>query len=327
MNDYRLTFSPELAAQIGLNEAIILQQVHYWVEHYKEKNDEEHFHDGRWWIYNTAEDWQRGNFPFWSESTIRRTFNALCEMGLIVKGRYNSHPYDRTLWYSIDEDGVAQLAERMSSRRHVQPAQDDEEEPVKVDDRSVQDGDVEAASLSTPIPDTTIDYTKTSADITPALPRESSRAEFERLFGPQPDYEEPETLHWSEKPWMKCAQWMKPRYGISAEALQRVYWLVEQHTGLEPVDSERGTWAKALAECFQAAKGDFGVIVRGIKAVWVRDPTYRPGHPRGFVDEIRKARVIEPEIDEHELFRQRADADPQVQTFRELRRKREQQAA
>jgi hypothetical protein len=46
-------FQPSLAATLGLNEAIFIQQTHYWLQRTK------HERDGRWWVYNTMEAWQR----------------------------------------------------------------------------------------------------------------------------------------------------------------------------------------------------------------------------------------------------------------------------
>jgi len=332
MNGHKLTLSPQLAAQIGLNEAIVLQQVYYWIQHYKGKNSESHFHDGRCWVYNTAGGWRKDNFPFWSESTIRRAFSVLCEMGLIIKGRYNSHTYDRTLWYSIDEIELANLITRMSSNDGDGQAQDDDKEASKVVDGSEQDADKETLNVSTPIPETTTDYTETSAEITSARQRDASSEQFEQLFGPQPDYKSTGSTHWSEKPWLRCADWLKPRHGISKDSLQRVYWLIEQHTGLVTTDKGRSGWSAALVECYQAGQGDFDAIEYGIKEVWKRPPEYRPGHVRGFVDEIRKAKAMgaTSQVSESERMRQRMLQDPQYQAgveIERLRRQREQAEA
>ena len=117
-----LILLPQLAVQIGVNEAIVLHQVHYWIEHYREKGDKKHFHDGRTWVYNTYEGWQKDNFPCWSKSTVRRVFESLrkpykpkagerkVERGpLLLVEKYNRRRYDRTLWYSIDYDEVDKL--------------------------------------------------------------------------------------------------------------------------------------------------------------------------------------------------------------------------
>jgi hypothetical protein len=48
-----LVILPTLAMKIGFREAIILQQVHYWL------TKSLHIIEGRRWIYNTYKDWQK----------------------------------------------------------------------------------------------------------------------------------------------------------------------------------------------------------------------------------------------------------------------------
>lgn len=102
INEPPLQVLPSLAVAVGLNEAIVLQQLHYWLQSSK------HYHDDRFWVYNSAQEWQ-DNFPFWSENTIRRAFNNLRNRGLVITGNYNKMPADRTLWYSIDYDELTSL--------------------------------------------------------------------------------------------------------------------------------------------------------------------------------------------------------------------------
>lgn len=66
-----LIINPELAIRIGLNEAIVLQQIKYWLT----ETESGHKQDGREWVYNTYEEWQK-QFPFWSVDTIKRTFRS-----------------------------------------------------------------------------------------------------------------------------------------------------------------------------------------------------------------------------------------------------------
>ncbi|MEH7159381.1 hypothetical protein [Neobacillus drentensis] len=49
---------PSLAVKIGLNEAVILQQTHFWLTLSK------HVIKGNRWVYNTYSDWQK-QLPFW----------------------------------------------------------------------------------------------------------------------------------------------------------------------------------------------------------------------------------------------------------------------
>lgn len=108
MDEHPIQVMPTLASHIGLNEAIILQQIHYWL------SKSNHKHDGRMWIYNTVKGWAE-QFPFWSESTIKRAINNLTKKELVLIGNYNKAKFDKTLWYSIDYEKLDEL-ERVNNR-------------------------------------------------------------------------------------------------------------------------------------------------------------------------------------------------------------------
>lgn len=102
INENPLQVLPSLAVKTSLNEAIVLQQIHYWLE------KSEHIHDGRKWVYNSIDNWCE-QFPFFSKSTVDRTFKSLCDRGLLIKGNYNKSKFDKTNWYSIDYDRLGQF--------------------------------------------------------------------------------------------------------------------------------------------------------------------------------------------------------------------------
>ena len=104
IDEYPLLVPPSLAVEFGLNEAIVLQQIHYWLA--KKGN----FEDGRYWVYNTYEGWAK-QFPFWSVSTIRRILGKLEDSGVIISGNYNKMGADRTKWYSIDYDKLSGISQ------------------------------------------------------------------------------------------------------------------------------------------------------------------------------------------------------------------------
>lgn len=95
---------PVLATEIGLNEAIFVQQLHYWLTGKSAKE-----RDGRRWVYNTYEGWQE-NFPFWSVSTIRRTINSCIKQNFIITGNYNKLGIDKTKWYSINYEEINRVS-------------------------------------------------------------------------------------------------------------------------------------------------------------------------------------------------------------------------
>jgi len=109
IDDKPVMVLPKLAVAIGLNEAIVLQQIHYWLKIFEEAQSTSHYHDGRWWVYNTREEWSK-NFPWWkSEATAWRALTALRDSGLVIAGNYNKLKIDRTLWYTIDYKALDKL--------------------------------------------------------------------------------------------------------------------------------------------------------------------------------------------------------------------------
>ena len=72
---------PSLAKILGLDEAIIIQQLWYWLN---PKRKSGKVINGYRWIYNTYKEWQEQNFPFWSEIHIKRLFLRLEKSGIII---------------------------------------------------------------------------------------------------------------------------------------------------------------------------------------------------------------------------------------------------
>ena len=113
-----LMIIPSLAEKIGLNESIILQQFHYWLER------SNHIIDGKKWIFNTYKDWHQ-QFPFWSESTIKRIIKALEEKGYLVSGNWNRSKMDKTKWYTIDYEKLEESEEPSFSQEEPSLDQND----------------------------------------------------------------------------------------------------------------------------------------------------------------------------------------------------------
>jgi len=92
-----LIINPELAIRIGLNEAIVLQQIKYWLT----ETESGHKQDGREWVYNTYEEWQK-QFPFWSVDTIKRTFRSLEKQGCVFGEKLQKAQCNHTKFYAIN---------------------------------------------------------------------------------------------------------------------------------------------------------------------------------------------------------------------------------
>ena len=94
-------FDVELAKKYGLEEAIFLENLIFWV--IRNRANQINYFDGRTWTYNSVRAFNV-LFPFWTTKQMRRVLDSLLKQGVIVKGNYNKNPYDRTLWYALAEE-------------------------------------------------------------------------------------------------------------------------------------------------------------------------------------------------------------------------------
>lgn len=154
----------ELAKAFGLNEAIVLQQLNYWLNGKSAK-----LINGRKWIYNSYKQWQKDNFPFWSLATVRRAIENCEKKGLIITGNFNKAGFDKTKWYSIDYDAV----DRGMSKRVAQNEQTDcskrangvaQNEQTNTRDYSEITTEITTDNNSLAEPDSVADKTKTIVD-------------------------------------------------------------------------------------------------------------------------------------------------------------------
>lgn len=168
---------PSLAVKVGLNQAIFLQQLHYWLQ------KSNHKHAGKRWVYNTYQGW-REQFPFWkSLTTIKSIVKHLVEAGLVITtDKYNQKPTDRTLWYTIDYKKLSELAWIDVSPDDLEPEKAEKPEsvlpearvwPVESPTSGLSDSKVEPAE---------------SPDSVPSLPEKTEKAErqTENLKKPSP---------------------------------------------------------------------------------------------------------------------------------------------
>ena len=99
-------FDIKVAELYGVNCAIILENIYYWIEHNRANGT--NFHDGRYWTFNSTKAFKE-LFPYLSKKQIETALNKLREEGILLTGNYNQLKYDRTLWYAITEKGYSIL--------------------------------------------------------------------------------------------------------------------------------------------------------------------------------------------------------------------------
>lgn len=94
------SFDPKIAERVGVNAAVLYQNIVWWCA--KNAANKHNEHDGRFWTYNSVKAWAE-LFPYLSAAQIRLALQKLEDNGLILSGVFNEIGYDRTKWYCPSE--------------------------------------------------------------------------------------------------------------------------------------------------------------------------------------------------------------------------------
>jgi hypothetical protein len=153
-----IAFSPTLARRIGLHEAILLQQIHYWL-HHKSRDPgryQDYYINGRFWVkWNMQE--MMAHVPLGrSADPYKRTIKLLKEQSILLVAQHWKSRYINTNFYSIDYSNLELLIKKNASDTTGGNATEpDVDSPLKDEMESSQT----ASSTSTDL------LTKNSSDI------------------------------------------------------------------------------------------------------------------------------------------------------------------
>jgi len=102
INEQPLQALPTLATLLGIDKAIILQQIQYWI------CTSPHDREGQKWIYNSYEEWAK-QFPWMGNRKLRYVIRDLEQEGYLLTGRFNKRRGDNTKWYRINYEKLEEL--------------------------------------------------------------------------------------------------------------------------------------------------------------------------------------------------------------------------
>jgi len=129
-------FDTDIAARYGVDESIMIAHLQFWIR--KNEANGKHFHDGRFWTYNSLEAFTK-LFPFWTARQVRRVLKSLEDKGVIVTGNYNVSAYDRTTWYAFGDsflhNGQKHLTETSNGNDEMVESNNDKGTDIKPNDK------------------------------------------------------------------------------------------------------------------------------------------------------------------------------------------------
>lgn len=100
-------FPPLIAEKYGVNAAIFLRDIYHWCE--TNRNNEENFHEGRWWTYQTILGLCRRH-TYWTKNQMEHIIRTCKEKGALLSGHFSENQFDRTCWYALTDEALALFA-------------------------------------------------------------------------------------------------------------------------------------------------------------------------------------------------------------------------
>ncbi|MDD5395229.1 MAG: hypothetical protein PHE17_19575 [Thiothrix sp.] len=293
INENPLIVLPSLAVRVGLNEALILQQVHYWIGNPKAGI----VMDGRKWVWNTIAEWSE-QFPFWGERTIRRAIKSATDQGFLLIGHYSKNKADRTNYYSINYEKLNNQ-DAKSLINNIRSSCPDHED--KMASPTGQNGLTIRPNCPHVYTETSSrDYTETTAEIWGA-PAENQQQEPQQQAQAQPE-KQPATQtapvldgevisfakhrgteggkHASNPVWKAYAQAYAARYGKEPLATKRAVSAVGRLVGLVNGDEQlaadiAGFYPTHNGEYYLKRGHDIAVMLADVEKLYMEMETGR----------------------------------------------------
>ena len=99
-----VAISPTLCRLLSLQAAVLLQQLHYWLQQKAAAPDryKDHYINGRYWVYWTHEQLQKSVPLGKSIDPYKRLIKELKSLGILLVEQHRAGAWDRTNFYSID---------------------------------------------------------------------------------------------------------------------------------------------------------------------------------------------------------------------------------
>lgn len=104
------SFNTILAERYGIEEAILIEHLYWWIHKNDCEDIEEMFQEGRVWCRTTAKGISK-YISYMNAHKIWRILQGLNKLGKILIGNFNKQAINHTLWYAFSDDFIKELKE------------------------------------------------------------------------------------------------------------------------------------------------------------------------------------------------------------------------
>lgn len=121
-------FDENIAAEYGVNEAIMLNEISLWVK--LNTANKRNYYEDRYWTYNSITALNEV-FHFWSRETIKRVLSHLKDEGLILTSSFSDDKFKRVNYYTLSDLGM-----ELMWKTHTRLAQNEPDSRLKMSNTS-----------------------------------------------------------------------------------------------------------------------------------------------------------------------------------------------
>ncbi len=111
------SFDTGVAAECGLESAVIYNHICFWITHNKSLN--EHFIEGRTWTYQSRSQ-MASIFQYLTTEQVRRALERLVKKGFIITGKFHENKFKHELWYALPDESILRFKD--NSNKHYDKA-------------------------------------------------------------------------------------------------------------------------------------------------------------------------------------------------------------
>lgn len=110
-----LVVSRELAIELGLDSALVIQQFQYWLKINEEAG--KNYFEEKYWTCSSLDEIQKRDFPFFSKTKLKNIINGLVSNGYLCKKQLNLDKFNHTNFYTINYKKIEELEKNCEEKQ------------------------------------------------------------------------------------------------------------------------------------------------------------------------------------------------------------------
>ena len=137
-----LVVSRELAIELGLDSALVIQQFQYWLKINEEAG--KNYFEEKYWTCSSLDEIQKRDFPFFSKTKLKNIINGLVSNGYLCKKQLNLDKFNHTNFYTINYKKIEELEKNCEEkqekiRQEALEKNKENNQPIDLSDNSSTD--------------------------------------------------------------------------------------------------------------------------------------------------------------------------------------------